>query len=47
MVAQDVNDFWEIGAGKALIVMVRRIDRSAGVTGRWTARDVQSAASDT
>lgn len=47
MVAQDVNDFWEIGAGKALIGMVRRIDRSAASRAVGTARDVQSAASDT
>jgi len=40
MVAQGVSDFWEIGAGKALTGMVRRIHRPAGVQTVGTPEDV-------
>jgi [acyl-carrier-protein] S-malonyltransferase len=43
MVAQGVDDFWEIGAGKALIGMVRRIEKSAATRAVGTAADVQAA----
>ena len=46
MVGQGVNEFWEIGAGKALIGMVRRIDRDAATRAVGTAADVQSALQD-
>lgn len=46
MVAQGVGDFWEIGAGKALIGMVRRIERGADTRAVGTAADVQAAAQD-
>ena len=40
MVAQGVTAFWEIGAGKALTGMVRRIHRPAGVQTVGTPEDV-------
>ncbi|MGJ8604656.1 MAG: ACP S-malonyltransferase [Marivita sp.] len=43
MVDQGVGEFWEIGAGKALIGMVRRIDRTAVTRAVGTAEDVQAA----
>ena len=43
MVGQGVDDFWEVGAGKALIGMVRRIERSAATRAVGTAADVQAA----
>lgn len=43
MVAQGVDDFWEIGAGKALIGMVRRIEKSVATRAVGTAGDVQAA----
>jgi [acyl-carrier-protein] S-malonyltransferase len=43
MVGQGVNDFWEVGAGKALIGMVRRIERSAATRAVGSAADVQAA----
>jgi [acyl-carrier-protein] S-malonyltransferase len=43
MGAQGVTDFWEIGAGKALIGMVRRIDRAATTRAIGSAADVQAA----
>ncbi|MCK0151009.1 ACP S-malonyltransferase [Marivita sp. S6314] len=43
MRANGVDEFWEIGAGKALIGMVRRIDRSAATRAIGTAADVQAA----
>ncbi|WP_299785560.1 ACP S-malonyltransferase [uncultured Marivita sp.] len=46
MVAQGVSDFWEIGAGKALIGMVRRIERAAETRAVGTAADVQAVAQD-
>jgi [acyl-carrier-protein] S-malonyltransferase len=46
MVAQGVDEFWEIGAGKALIGMVRRIDRSCATRTVGTAADVQAATQD-
>ncbi|MCL3883475.1 ACP S-malonyltransferase [Marivita sp. GX14005] len=45
MVQQGVTEFWEIGAGKALSGMVRRIDRSTATRNIGTPADVQSAAS--
>ena len=46
MGAQGVTDFWEIGAGKALIGMVRRIDRAATTRAIGSAADVQAATQD-
>jgi len=46
MMGQGVDTFWEIGAGKALIGMVRRIDRSATTRAVGSAADVQAAVSD-
>lgn len=46
MVAQGVSEFWEIGAGKALIGMVRRIERAAETRAVGTAADVQAVAQD-
>jgi len=43
MVGQGVDEFWEIGAGKALIGMVRRIDRSAATRAVGSPADVQAA----
>ena len=43
MVGQGADEFWEIGAGKALIGMVRRIDRDAATRAVGTAADVQAA----
>ncbi|MCR8550215.1 ACP S-malonyltransferase [Salipiger sp. P9] len=40
MVAQGVTEFWEIGAGKALSGMVRRINRAAAVQAVGTPEDV-------
>lgn len=44
MLVSDVGEFWEIGAGKALIGMVRRIDRAAQTRAVGTAEDVRAAA---
>jgi [acyl-carrier-protein] S-malonyltransferase len=44
MVANGVTEVWEIGAGKALSGMVRRIDRSVAVRAVGTADDVAAAA---
>jgi [acyl-carrier-protein] S-malonyltransferase len=44
MAAQGVTEIWEIGAGKALIGMVRRIDRSIATRAIGTSADVQAAA---
>ncbi|MBP0481032.1 ACP S-malonyltransferase [Sagittula salina] len=44
MVAHGVTEFWEIGAGKALSGMVRRIHKEAGVRNIGTAADVTAAA---
>ncbi len=43
MVAQDVTEIWEIGAGKALCGMVRRIDRAVVCKNIGTPDDVQAA----
>ena len=43
MSGQGVDEFWEVGAGKALIGMVRRIDRSAATRAIGTAADVKAA----
>ena len=43
MLGNNVTEFWEIGAGKALSGMVRRIDRAASVRGIATAADVTAA----
>lgn len=44
MVAQGVTEFWEIGAGKALSGMVRRILKEAAVRAVGTPADVTAAA---
>lgn len=43
MVDAGVDDFWEIGAGKALSGMVRRIHRPAAVRNIGTAADITAA----
>lgn len=43
MVAQGVSDFWEIGAGKALSGMVKRIAREAGTRAIGTPEEVAAA----
>lgn len=44
MAAQGVTEMWEIGAGKALSGMVRRIDRSVSTKAIGTPDDVRTAA---
>ncbi|MBS0124209.1 ACP S-malonyltransferase [Thetidibacter halocola] len=44
MVAHGVSEFWEIGAGKALSGMVRRIHKEAATVTVGSAGDVRSAA---
>ncbi|MFN3209708.1 MAG: ACP S-malonyltransferase [Roseovarius sp.] len=44
MGAQGVSEVWEIGAGKALIGMVRRINRDIGTRAVGTPEDVTAAA---
>ncbi len=46
MVGKGVDETWEIGAGKALSGMVRRIDRSIRVRGVGTPEEVRAAAKD-
>ena len=41
---QGVTEFWEIGAGKALSGMVRRIEREAATRSVQTAQDAKAAA---
>ena len=43
MAAQGVTEIWEIGAGKALSGMIRRIDRSVGTRAVGTPEDVMAA----
>lgn len=43
MVAQGVSEFWEIGAGKALSGMIRRIEKSADTRAVGTPDDVKAA----
>ncbi len=43
MAEQGVDEAWEVGAGKALIGMVRRIDRSVATRAVGTAADVLAA----
>ena len=43
VVAQGVSEFWEIGAGKALSGMIRRIHREAGTRSIGTPADVVAA----
>ncbi|MFD0909012.1 ACP S-malonyltransferase [Ruegeria arenilitoris] len=43
MVAQSVTEAWEIGAGKALSGMIRKIDRSVACSAVGTPEDVQKA----
>ncbi len=43
MVAQGVSEAWEIGAGKALSGMIRKIDRSLACTAVGSPEDVQKA----
>ncbi|RBI87692.1 [acyl-carrier-protein] S-malonyltransferase [Rhodosalinus halophilus] len=44
MQAQGVTEYWEIGAGKALSGMIRRIDRQAATRQVGTPEDVRAAA---
>ncbi|MFP4570146.1 ACP S-malonyltransferase, partial [Rhodosalinus sp.] len=44
MAAQGVTEYWEIGAGKALSGMIRRIDRQAATRQVGTPDDVRAAA---
>ena len=43
MVAQGVTEAWEVGAGKALSGMIRKIDRALACTAVGTPEDVQKA----
>jgi len=43
MVAQGVTEFWEIGAGKALSGMIRRIAKEAGTRAVGAPEDVVAA----
>jgi len=43
MAAEGVTEFWEIGAGKALSGMIRKIDRANGVRAMGTPDDVKAA----
>lgn len=43
MAAQGVTEIWEVGAGKALIGMVRRIERSIETRAIGTSADVETA----
>ncbi|MEC7965882.1 MAG: malonyl CoA-acyl carrier protein transacylase, partial [Pseudomonadota bacterium] len=43
MAGQGVDAIWEVGAGKALSGMVRRIERSITCTAIGTPEDVQKA----
>lgn len=47
MVAEGVDEIWEIGAGKALCGMVRRIDRSVAVRAVGAPEDVEAALAET
>ncbi|REC58865.1 [acyl-carrier-protein] S-malonyltransferase [Rhodosalinus sediminis] len=44
MAAEGVTDYWEIGAGKALSGMIRRIDRQAATRQIGTPEEVRAAA---
>ena len=44
MAAQGVTEFWEIGAGKALSGMIRRIHKGAETRAIGSADDVKAAA---
>jgi [acyl-carrier-protein] S-malonyltransferase len=44
MASQGVDQIWEIGAGKALSGMVRRIDRAIDCEAIGTAADAAAAA---
>ncbi|MEM1077190.1 MAG: ACP S-malonyltransferase [Pseudomonadota bacterium] len=46
MAGQGVSEIWEVGAGKALIGMVRRIDRSVATKAICTSADVVAALGD-
>lgn len=46
MRSEGVEDFWEVGAGKALSGMIRRIDKAARVTAIGTSADVAAALAD-
>ena len=43
MAAQGVSDVWEIGAGKALSGMIRRIDKSLATRAVGTPQEVAAA----
>jgi [acyl-carrier-protein] S-malonyltransferase len=45
MVEQQVSEIWEIGAGKALSGMVRRIDRAVACKNIATPDDISAAIS--
>ena len=47
MAENGVTEFWEIGAGKALSGMVRRIDRSIATQAIGSSADVQKACATT
>lgn len=42
MAQQGVSDIWEVGAGKALSGMIRRIDRSISTSALGTPQDIQA-----
>ena len=44
MAADGVAEFWEVGAGKALSGMIRKIDRGNAVRAVGTPEDVRAAA---
>lgn len=46
MVGQGVTEFWEIGAGKALSGMVKRIEKAAATRAIGTPEDVRAAAAE-
>ena len=46
MAEHDVSEVWEIGAGKALIGMIRRIDKSIQTRAVGTPEDVVAARND-
>ena len=40
LAAEGVTEIWEIGAGKALSGMIRRIDRAIACQARWSPEDI-------
>ena len=43
MAANDVDEIWEVGSGKALSVMIRRIDKDISLKNFSSAEDIKSA----